>query len=407
MSNAVTVDGLGKQYTLGSGVQGRLTESLASFLRSPIRRGRVKPQTIWALRDVSFEVAEGEVVGFIGHNGAGKSTLLKILSRITKPTEGRAQIRGRAGSLLEVGSGFHPDLTGAENLYLYGAILGMRRREVQRKFDEVVAFAEIEEFIDTPVKRYSSGMYMRLAFAVAAHLEPEVLIVDEVLAVGDLAFQRKCLGKMEDVAGSGRTVLFVSHNMAAIRSLCTRALLLESGRVTREGTPADVARHYAESSEARYAAPLDEREGRAGDGGIRTVALRVADDTGSPVVTCGSRLALELDYRATSAPLRSARFVLNILDSERGCIFRFDSDAEPGLPAELPAEGTIRCVTDPIDLTPGLCRVNVSLLKGGVLADAVDGAATFEVVADDYYRSGQIPRRQSVLALRHHRWSLR
>ena len=284
---------------------------------------------------------------------------------------------------------------------------GCAAGRLQRKFDEVVAFAEIEDFIDTPVKRYSSGMYMRLAFAVAAHLEPEVLIVDEVLAVGDLAFQRKCLGKMEDVAGSGRTVLFVSHNMAAVRSLCTRAFLIESGRITTEGSPADVARQYAEASVIRNATPLHEREERGGDGSVRSVALRVADDSGSPVVTCGSRLALELDYRAASQPLRSARFVLNIFDSERGCIFRLDTDAEPGLPAELPAEGTIRCVTDPIDLTPGSCSVNVSVLKGGVLADAVVSAATFDVVADDFYESGRIPRRQSVLALRHHRWSLR
>ena len=199
---------------------------------------------IWALKDVSFEVKQGEVVGIIGRNGAGKSTLLKILSRITEPTEGRVELRGRVGSLLEVGTGFHPELTGHENIYLYGAILGMDRWEITHKFDEIVAFAELEKFIDTPVKKYSSGMYMRLAFAVAAHLEPEILLIDEVLAVGDLGFQKKCLGKMNDVSKQGRTVLFVSHNMGAVRSLCTKALLLRAGTIQKESSPLEVAAEY-------------------------------------------------------------------------------------------------------------------------------------------------------------------
>jgi len=202
--------------------------ALSSELSSP-------EDTIWALKDVSFEVKQGQVVGIIGRNGAGKSTLLKILSQITEPTEGRIELRGRVGSLLEVGTGFHPELTGHENIYLYGTILGMDRWEVTRKFDEIVAFAELEKFIETPVKRYSSGMYMRLAFAVAAHLEPEILLVDEVLAVGDASFQEKCLGKMENVSKEGRTVIFVSHNMASIANLCSKALWLESGRVKNSG----------------------------------------------------------------------------------------------------------------------------------------------------------------------------
>jgi lipopolysaccharide transport system ATP-binding protein len=199
---------------------------------------------IWSLRDISFEITEGEVVGIIGRNGAGKSTLLKILSRITQPTSGRAEIYGRVGSLLEVGTGFHPELTGRENIFLNGAILGMKKAEIERKFEEIVAFAEVEKFIDTPVKRYSSGMYVRLAFAVAAHLEPEILIVDEVLAVGDLAFQKKCLGRMEDVAKEGRTVLFVSHSMSTIKSLCSRGLLLDNGRVVCEGNVDEVVSAY-------------------------------------------------------------------------------------------------------------------------------------------------------------------
>jgi lipopolysaccharide transport system ATP-binding protein len=236
---AISVENLGKRYRIGGPQERykRFTETVMGTLTAPLRhvRNLGKPippdETLWALRDVSFEVKEGEVVGIIGRNGAGKSTLLKLLSRITEPTEGEIRVRGRVGSLLEVGTGFHPELTGRENIYLNGAILGMRRAEIAQKFDEIVAFAEIEKFLDTPVKRYSSGMYVRLAFAVAAHLEPEVLVVDEVLAVGDVAFQKKCLGKMEAVSKGGRTVLFVSHNMAAIENLCRTGVVLDRGRV--------------------------------------------------------------------------------------------------------------------------------------------------------------------------------
>ena len=238
---AIRADGLSKRYRIGE-VRPRyktIRDSFTEMILAPVRRlvrGRSAAETtMWALRDVSFEIRRGDVVGVIGRNGAGKSTLLKVLSRITHPTEGTAEIRGRIGSLLEVGTGFHPELTGRENVFLNGAILGMRRAEIQAKFDEIVAFAEVAKFIDTAVKHYSTGMYLRLAFAVAAHLEPDILLVDEVLAVGDVLFQKKCLGKMEDVARAGRTVLFVSHNMGAVRSLCNRGLFLENGRVLQDG----------------------------------------------------------------------------------------------------------------------------------------------------------------------------
>src|SRR5882762_10137064 len=265
---AIKVSGLGKQYRIGQRERYKsLRDVLAGGFTAPFRRLRAAPENgngkvnsrignghsqtrlaesgvIWALDDVSFDVKQGEVVGVIGRNGAGKSTLLKILSRITKPTRGHAEIHGRVGSLLEVGTGFHPELTGRENIYLNAAILGMRKAEVAKKFDEIVAFAEVEKFIDTPVKRYSSGMYVRLAFAVAAHMDTEVLLVDEVLAVGDAEFQKKCLGKMEEVSQRGRTILLVSHQMAAIQNLCQTGVLLSQGRVERAGRVSDVVSHY-------------------------------------------------------------------------------------------------------------------------------------------------------------------
>jgi lipopolysaccharide transport system ATP-binding protein len=247
---AITVEGLSKRYRIGElqASYGTLRESLVRTARrlagGPHRHHH---EVIWALRDVSFDVPEGQVVGVIGRNGAGKSTLLKLLTRITTPTEGRGEIRGRVGSLLEVGTGFHPELTGRENVFLNGSVLGMKRREIGGKLDEIVEFAGIERFIDTPVKRYSSGMYVRLAFAVAAHLEPEILLVDEVLAVGDAEFQRRCLGRMQDFGESGRTVLFVSHNMQAIARLCERTILLDDGTVVRDGPSAEVVANYLQT----------------------------------------------------------------------------------------------------------------------------------------------------------------
>jgi lipopolysaccharide transport system ATP-binding protein len=251
-THAIAATGLGKQYRLGQREPyGSLRDAVAAGLSAPFGRKRVsspdESKLLWALRDVSLTVDEGEVIGVVGRNGAGKSTLLKILSRITSPTTGEARIRGRVGSLLEVGTGFHPELTGRENIFLNGAILGMRSSEIKRKFDEIVAFAEVERFIDTPVKRYSSGMYVRLAFSVAAHLEPEVLLVDEVLAVGDVAFQRKCLGRMGRVASEGRTVLFVSHNLGAIKQLCPRSVLLSGGEVVLDADTDSVLQRYVDS----------------------------------------------------------------------------------------------------------------------------------------------------------------
>src|SRR5690242_13392255 len=245
MKPVIHADSLSKRYRRGLEVDTGLRHTLEAFLRSPIAWvRRKKDETFWALKDVSLDVHEGEVLGLIGRNGAGKTTLLKILSRITRPTEGWAEIHGRVGSLLEVGTGFHPELTGRENTFLSGAILGMTKAEIARKFDEIVAFAELEKFIDTPVKHYSSGMYVRLAFAVAAHLEPEILLVDEVLAVGDINFQKKCLGRMGDVARAGRTVVLVSHQLNQIRRLCHRVLWIDNGQVRQNGPTHEVVSAY-------------------------------------------------------------------------------------------------------------------------------------------------------------------
>jgi ABC-type polysaccharide/polyol phosphate transport system ATPase subunit len=290
---AIRVEGLGKEYQLGRTLEryptlrDALMRGAANVARAAATLGRGDShgaaERLGALRDVSLEIGQGDVVGIIGRNGAGKSTLLKILARVTEPTEGSARLRGRIGSLLEVGTGFHPELTGRENTFLNGAILGMRRAEIARKFDEIVAFAEVERFIDTPVKHYSSGMYLRLAFAVAAHLEPEILLVDEVLAVGDAAFQKKCIGKMSEVSHHGRTVLFVSHNMDAVQRLCARSVLLERGRVAMyEDTPSVVARYFATSGERPApGAVIDlSKATRRGSGESRFVEARYSGSGG-------------------------------------------------------------------------------------------------------------------------------
>jgi len=302
MTVAIAVDSISKRYRIGElqASYGTLRESLARSAKR-LRGGphHHHHEEIWAVRDVSFEVPQGQVLGLIGRNGAGKSTLLKLLTRITTPTEGRAEIRGRVGSLLEVGTGFHPELTGRENVFLNGSILGMKRREILRKFPEIVEFAGVEKFMDTPVKRYSSGMYVRLAFAVAAHLEPEILLVDEVLAVGDAEFQRRCLGRMQDFGASGRTVLFVSHNMQAVARLCERAILLDDGKVVSDGASHEIVAHYLQSGQGTgsYREWLD-IEKAPGDETARMAWVRVVQD-GETVDTADVRrpVGIEIAFR--------------------------------------------------------------------------------------------------------------
>jgi lipopolysaccharide transport system ATP-binding protein len=329
----IVVEELGKSYLVGhrsskreqyTALRDVIVREVRNFARKSFdfARGRQIVQgdeieEFWALRNVSFEVEKGEVLGIIGRNGAGKSTLLKILSRITEPTEGRVVMRGRVGSLLEVGTGFHPELSGRENIYMNGAILGMTQREIRRKFDEIVSFAGVERFLDTPVKRYSSGMYVRLAFAVAAHLEPEILVVDEVLAVGDAEFQKKCLGKMSEVAGQGRTVLFVSHNMGAVRSLCSRAIAIADGSVIADAPVGDAVNVYLRSSAAKLT-DISERSWRGaempGNESVQVQKFRVTKLDDSPTGEIGANEAfrLNVEYRQTD-PIRGVRINIQLV----------------------------------------------------------------------------------------------
>lgn len=327
----IRVEALGKRYRIG--LQNRRAESLREAVleaaASPFKyiRTMMRPptdeETLWALRDISFEVKPGETLGIVGRNGAGKSTLLKILSRITEPTEGRATLHGRVGSLLEVGTGFHPELTGRENVFMNGTILGMRRYEIEQRFDEIVEFSGVEKFIDTPVKRYSSGMGVRLAFAVAAHLQPEILIVDEVLAVGDRAFQRKCLGKMEDIASEGRTVLFVSHNMQAIRSLCTRTIVVDYGHIIADGPTEDSLPVYYDTMKrmniSADASKHDPKK-RRGNGAVRFSQIRIEDIKGNETYyhTMGARIRFVIRYQVMERvkELYFAMYLKSGLDSE-------------------------------------------------------------------------------------------
>jgi lipopolysaccharide transport system ATP-binding protein len=381
---AIQVEHLGKRYRIGERREryGTLRDALTHAVVASLRAWRdganreSKPE-IWALQDVSFEVRRGDVLAVIGRNGAGKSTLLKLLSRVARPTAGRAVIHGRVGSLLEVGTGFHPELTGRENIYLNGAILGMTRSEIERRFDEIVAFAEVERFLDTPVKRYSSGMYMRLAFAVAAHLEPEILLVDEVLAVGDAGFQRKCLGKMGEVAKEGRTVLFVSHNMATIQRLCHSALLLDSGRIAACGTVSDVIQHYLKS-----VAPAVQQWERSDRPTAEIYFRRVylTDEAGGVIdhVTTAGQLRVVMEY-VVEHRCRNLQVSVDLLDAS-GDLILASSPQDVGV--ESPEQpGHYRAVVSlpPQILLPKLYGIRTNLWApwDGIL-DTVD-SLRFEV----------------------------
>jgi len=382
---AIEAQELGKSYKLGLGQTGNLRETVTAGFRHPLqtvrrRRGTRDADVLWALRDVSLTVREGDVVGLIGHNGAGKSTLLKVLSRITEPTTGWAEVTGRTGSLLEVGTGFHPELTGRENIFLNGAILGMRREEIRLRFDEIVAFAEVERFIDTPVKRYSSGMSVRLAFAVAAHLEPEILLVDEVLSVGDASFQRRSLAKMSEVAREGRTVIVVSHNLGIVRALCDRGILLERGSVVADAPVAEAIDAYLSKLERAASDDLSKRADRDTHGRRESLISEVSIQdlqSGQPDVIVGGRpVRISLHFTEKLPAMHAAIMVSNSLGQY---VTEFNSEY-PG-PEDVRDEGLDRidCDVATLPLLPGRYRIDVSLKGRERYQDGLQGAAYFDV----------------------------
>lgn len=402
----IEVRNLTKRYHLGAIGATSLREEFTRLWDRLRGTKHLDKDEFWALRDVSFDVQPGEVVGIIGRNGAGKSTLLKILSRITEPTSGCATMRGRVASLLEVGTGFHPELTGRENVFLNGAILGMTRAEVRRKFDEIVAFSEVEQFIDTPVKRYSSGMYVRLAFSVAAHLDPEVLIIDEVLAVGDASFQKKCLGEMRTLSTrEGRTVLFVSHNMPAVKALCQRTILLEHGRVAMDSEPSHVIPRYLAARVETARVPIMARTDRGGNGRIRLTSLTISDEAGKVALSSVSSLRITLAYESDKK-LVSPRFLIGVYDENEVGVYGLDSEAAGGLPDTLPAKGSVVCTTGPLQLTAGMCTLNVAVFIAGTLADYVQAAAELTIDGVDFYGTGRIPTREWAIGLLPNKWRL-
>jgi lipopolysaccharide transport system ATP-binding protein len=372
-------------------------QSSSSGLPSPMSHlpsSRATREEFWALKDVSFEVKQGEVVGIIGRNGAGKSTLLKILSRITEPTEGRVRIKGRVASLLEVGTGFHPELTGRENIFLNGAILGMSKAEIKRKFDEIVAFSEIEKFLDTPVKRYSSGMYVRLAFAVAAHLEPEILIVDEVLAVGDAQFQKKCLDKMDDEARAGRTVILVTHTMPTVEALCDRAILLAGGSVFMIGKTSQVVGNYLGSGDqVASQSILSEHPGRQNGATPLMTAVELVSESGalSSSFPMGSSISVSVRFRAEANPLQPVLGV-QVKDDRGVAVLGVNNRFIPGYEfRERVGFGCIICHLERIPLMPGRYYIDLYFGDAHKDHDIVHEAIYFEVVPQDVFRSGKLP----------------
>lgn len=387
-SSIIRVSNLGKRYSLGGPSDyATLRDSFASLFS---RRGRIRAprDEFWALKDVTFSLERGEVLGIVGRNGAGKSTLLKLLSRITAPDTGRIELEGRVGSLLEVGTGFHPELTGRENIFMNGVLLGMRRSEVARKFDEIVEFSGVEKFLDTPVKRYSSGMRVRLGFAVAAHLDPEILVIDEVLAVGDAEFQRKCLGRMNAVATEGRTILFVSHQMEAVQSLCTRALWLEGGSIQADGSASEVVLSYLASTSKLAISDIATRKDRSGRGNVRICNLSLADESGHSPST-GKQATIRFNLRA-DAPQKGAiiaRFVIR--DSMDRILTLLTSESDPQGLAIDGDEGEAICYIPKVPLVPGDYTADVSFWLNGYLEDKVNRALAFTVLAGDYFNSGK------------------
>jgi lipopolysaccharide transport system ATP-binding protein len=414
MSNdiAIRVQGLGKMFRIGVKPAGYKTfrDTVTGLFKRTDGARKSKSEPFWALKDVSFEIKRGEVVGIIGRNGAGKSTLLKILSRITEPTEGFAEIHGRVGSLLEVGTGFHPELTGRENVFLNGAILGMRRVEIEAKFDEIVAFAEVEKFIDTPVKHYSSGMYLRLAFSVAAHLEPEILIVDEVLSVGDASFQSKCLARVRDIGNLGRTVVLVSHDMTAVSHLASKVILLEVGRVSRYGEPQDVISYYLASAKG-LESNIETRTDRQGDGLLKITKIEFADCAGDKinVFESGQTVQIAIHYSHALPALTPSDIALDIrfVDAMGHPITTVSTRFIPtDSRSKLEATGVLVCYIPELLLAEEHYWLDLWLAYRGAMSDYITRACEINVIGRDVFGCGQAPvKRKHGAQIMQQRWS--
>jgi len=411
MSNvAITIENLSKQYRLGLVGTGTLAHDLKRWWAVSVMRGedpylkigeanvqkdRGTSQYVWALRDINLEVRQGEVLGIIGRNGAGKSTLLKILSRVTRPTTGTVSYRGRIASLLEVGTGFHPEMTGRENIFMNGSIMGMTKAEIRRKFDEIVDFAGVERYIDTPVKRYSSGMTVRLGFAVAAHLEPEILVVDEVLAVGDAEFQKKAVGKMQDVSRQeGRTVLFVSHNMAAVSNLCKRGLVLQNGKLHFDGGVEEAISFYLSSNEnSNGSSGLSERLDRKGSGLLKITEVNFKDsETGSilPILRSGQNINIEINYKTELKLGEDIAFGISVFNKEGSHLFSCRSDIVESR-ITVGEELKSYCIIEDFPLAPGNYKYNLVAYHKNIPADHIIDAGIIEVESGDFFRTGKLP----------------
>ena len=409
----IKVENLSKRYKLGVDRRYQtFQDTIINAIKYPFsvfKRKDTKDSYIWALKNVSFDIKEGEVVGIIGRNGAGKSTLLKVLSRITEPTEGRVIMRGRVSSLLEVGTGFHPELTGRENIFLNGAVLGMKNQEIKDKFDDIVDFAGIERFLDTPAKRYSSGMYVRLAFSVAAHLDPEILLVDEVLSVGDAEFQKKCLGKMQDVASSGRTVLFVSHNMNAVQKLCKRSILINDGKIQNIGETQDIIDEYLSFMD-RFSTetPLAERKDRQGDGSLRFINVTFENYAGEKLggLSSGEDTRIILDYVCTDKILTNVLVSLEIIHNGERFV-HFDTYLTDQNFKEIPLKGQIICNIPKLPLLPGNYSLSIYSTANMIETDWINEALYFTVNSGRYFRTGSLPANHAARILVDHSWDLR
>ncbi len=404
---AIRVENISKRYRIGlrEKMHNTLFATLTSWVKSPLSNFKdLRKLTsfsddddediIWAVKDVSFDVREGEVIGIIGKNGSGKSTLLKILSEITDPTHGRAVINGRVASLLEVGTGFHPELTGRENIYLNGTILGMTKHEVDRKFDEIIDFSGIEKFIDTPAKRYSSGMRVRLAFAVAAHLEPEILMVDEVLSVGDAEFQQKCLDKMSEVTTSGRTVIYVSHNMPSVETLCHRALLLEKGQISFSGTAAETVSHYLgkKSLSSQSQTDLSAHPHRALKTSpvLKRLKLLNRSNEGTTSFKQGENIIFELELSSQDNTLKTPDIIINIRDNTERVICQFSNEIMSDKFFNIDKKIRLQCQWNACPLKPGIYSIELAVKKFGRIVDHIPDVSAFEMIHGNFYNNEKI-----------------